>query len=149
MDRPFVPRGFSGSAVGVVNVVLAFEFTEEAPARAVAGEVIQAGIPGDRAQPPAGGRTEEDHTVAQVYQPGYVFAGQLLRHPRRLRQRERELRPVDAISGRCGGGNIGVVATLEVRAAPTATTTPAPAPSAAAQARSETATIASRAWPDE
>jgi hypothetical protein len=36
------------------------------------------------------------------------------------------------ISGRCGGGNIGVVATLEVRAAPTATTTPAPAPSATA-----------------
>jgi hypothetical protein len=47
-------------------------------------------------------------------------------------QRERELRPVDAISGRCGGGNIGVVATLEVRAVPTATTTPAPAPSATA-----------------
>jgi hypothetical protein len=36
------------------------------------------------------------------------------------------------VSGRCGGGNIGVVATLEVRAAPTATTTPAPAPSATA-----------------
>jgi hypothetical protein len=36
------------------------------------------------------------------------------------------------ISGRCGGGNIGVVATLEVRAAPPATTTPAPAPSATA-----------------
>jgi hypothetical protein len=36
------------------------------------------------------------------------------------------------ISGRCGGGNLGVVATLEVRAAPTATTTPAPAPSATA-----------------
>jgi hypothetical protein len=36
------------------------------------------------------------------------------------------------ISGRCGGGNLGVSATLEVRAAPTATTTPAPAPSATA-----------------
>jgi hypothetical protein len=36
------------------------------------------------------------------------------------------------ISGRCGGGNIGVVATLEVRAAPTATTSPAPAPPATA-----------------
>jgi hypothetical protein len=36
------------------------------------------------------------------------------------------------ISGRCGGGNIGVVATLEVRTAPTATTTPAPVPSATA-----------------
>jgi hypothetical protein len=34
------------------------------------------------------------------------------------------------ISGRCGGGNIGVSATLQVRAAPPATTTPAPAPSA-------------------
>jgi hypothetical protein len=32
------------------------------------------------------------------------------------------------ISGRCGGGNLGVSATLEVRAAPTPTTTPAPAP---------------------
>jgi hypothetical protein len=31
-----------------------------------------------------------------------------------------------AISGRCGGGNIGASATLVVRAAPTATTTPAP-----------------------
>jgi hypothetical protein len=36
-----------------------------------------------------------------------------------------------SISGRCGGGNIGVSATLRVRAAPTATT-PAPAPSATA-----------------
>jgi hypothetical protein len=36
------------------------------------------------------------------------------------------------ISGRCGGGNLGVSATLEVRAAPTATTTPAPTPSATA-----------------
>jgi hypothetical protein len=36
------------------------------------------------------------------------------------------------ISGRCGGGNIGVSATLEVRAAPPATSTPAPAPSATA-----------------
>jgi len=36
------------------------------------------------------------------------------------------------ISGRCGGGNIGVVATLGVQAAPAATTTPAPAPSATA-----------------
>jgi hypothetical protein len=34
------------------------------------------------------------------------------------------------ISGRCGGGNLGVSATLEVRAAPTATSTPPPAPSA-------------------
>jgi hypothetical protein len=41
------------------------------------------------------------------------------------------------ISGRCGGGNIGVVATLEVRAAPTATTTPAPAPSATAPAATQ------------
>jgi hypothetical protein len=32
------------------------------------------------------------------------------------------------ISGRCGGGNLGVSATLVVRAAPTPTTTPAPAP---------------------
>jgi len=32
------------------------------------------------------------------------------------------------ISGRCGGGNLGVSATLTVRAAPTATTTPAPVP---------------------
>jgi hypothetical protein len=32
------------------------------------------------------------------------------------------------ITGRCGGGNIGALATLVVRAAPTATTTPAPAP---------------------
>jgi hypothetical protein len=38
------------------------------------------------------------------------------------------------ISGRCGGGNIGVSATLEVRSAPTTTTTPAPAPSASATA---------------
>ena len=37
-----------------------------------------------------------------------------------------------SISGRCGGGNIGVSATLEVRAAPAATTAPAPAPSATA-----------------
>jgi hypothetical protein len=36
------------------------------------------------------------------------------------------------VSGRCGGGNIGVVATLGVRVAPTATTAPAPAPSATA-----------------
>jgi hypothetical protein len=36
------------------------------------------------------------------------------------------------ISGRCGGGNIGVSATLEVRAAPPATTTSAPAPPASA-----------------
>jgi hypothetical protein len=36
------------------------------------------------------------------------------------------------ISGRCGGGNIGVSATLGVRAAPAATTAPAPAPSATA-----------------
>jgi hypothetical protein len=36
------------------------------------------------------------------------------------------------ISGRCGGGNIGASATLEVRAAPTSTTTPAPAPPATA-----------------
>jgi hypothetical protein len=36
------------------------------------------------------------------------------------------------ISGRCGGGNIGVSATLEVRTAPTATTTPAAAPPATA-----------------
>jgi hypothetical protein len=37
------------------------------------------------------------------------------------------------ISGRCGGGNIGVSATLVVRAAPAPTTTPAPAaPSATA-----------------
>jgi hypothetical protein len=37
------------------------------------------------------------------------------------------------ISGRCGGGNLGALATLMVRAAPTATTTPAPtAPSATA-----------------
>jgi hypothetical protein len=36
------------------------------------------------------------------------------------------------ISGRCGGGNISVMATLEVLAAPAATTTPAPAPSATA-----------------
>jgi hypothetical protein len=31
------------------------------------------------------------------------------------------------VSGRCGGGNIGVAATLEVQAAPTATTTAPPA----------------------
>jgi len=36
------------------------------------------------------------------------------------------------LSGRCGGGNIGVSAILTVRAAPTATTTPAPVPSATA-----------------
>jgi hypothetical protein len=37
------------------------------------------------------------------------------------------------ISGRCGGGNLGALATLMVRATPTATTTPAPAaPSATA-----------------
>ena len=36
------------------------------------------------------------------------------------------------ISGRCGGGHIGVVATLSVRAAPAATTTLAPAPPATA-----------------
>jgi hypothetical protein len=36
------------------------------------------------------------------------------------------------ISGRCGGGNVGVSATLEVRAAPTATSTPTPAPPATA-----------------
>jgi hypothetical protein len=36
------------------------------------------------------------------------------------------------ISGRCGGGNIGASATLEVRAAPTPTTTPAPTPPATA-----------------
>jgi hypothetical protein len=36
------------------------------------------------------------------------------------------------ISGRCGGGNLGVSATLEVRAAATATTTPASAPPASA-----------------
>jgi hypothetical protein len=36
------------------------------------------------------------------------------------------------ISGRCGGGTIGVSATLKVLAAPAATTTPAPAPSATA-----------------
>jgi hypothetical protein len=34
------------------------------------------------------------------------------------------------VSGRCGGGNLGVSATLAVRAAATATTTTAPAPSA-------------------
>jgi hypothetical protein len=34
------------------------------------------------------------------------------------------------ITGRCGGGNLGVSATLVVRAAPTPTTTPAPAPPA-------------------
>jgi hypothetical protein len=36
------------------------------------------------------------------------------------------------VSGRCGGGNIGVSATLEVRAATTPTTTPAAAPPATA-----------------
>jgi hypothetical protein len=36
------------------------------------------------------------------------------------------------ISGRCGGGNVGVVATLQVRAAPAATSTPTPAPPATA-----------------
>jgi hypothetical protein len=35
-----------------------------------------------------------------------------------------------SITGRCGGGNIGVRATLEVRAAPAATTTPGLAPPA-------------------
>jgi hypothetical protein len=50
-----------------------------------------------------------------------------------------------AISGRCGGGNLGVVATLEVRAAPPATTTPAPAPSATAPpATQPTASTADR-----
>jgi hypothetical protein len=35
------------------------------------------------------------------------------------------------ITGRCGGGNIGVSATLVVRAAPPSTTTPAPTPPSA------------------
>jgi hypothetical protein len=61
-------------------------------------------------------------------------------------QRERELRPVDAISGRCGGGNIGVVATLEVRAVPTATTTPAPAPSATAPPATQPTASTADSW---
>jgi hypothetical protein len=49
------------------------------------------------------------------------------------------------ISGRCGGGNLGVVATLAVRSAPAATTTPAPAPSATARpATRPTASTAGR-----
>jgi len=61
-------------------------------------------------------------------------------------QRERELRPVDAISGRCGGGNIGVVTTLEVRAVPTATTTPAPAPSATAPPATQPTASTADSW---
>jgi hypothetical protein len=61
-------------------------------------------------------------------------------------QRERELRPVDAISGRCGGGNIGVVATREVRAVPTATTTPAPAPSATAPPATQPTASTADSW---
>jgi hypothetical protein len=58
------------------------------------------------------------------------------------------------ISGRCGGGNLGVSATLVVRAAPTATTTPtppvthpqapAPSPAVAGSASPPAADLASR-----
>jgi hypothetical protein len=50
------------------------------------------------------------------------------------------------LSGRCGGGNIGVSATLEVRAAPTATTTPAPAPSATAPPATQPAASTADSW---
>jgi hypothetical protein len=50
------------------------------------------------------------------------------------------------LSGRCGGGNIGVSAILEVRAAPTATTTPAPAPSATAPPATQPAASTADSW---
>jgi hypothetical protein len=49
------------------------------------------------------------------------------------------------LSGRCGGGNIGVSATLKVRAAPT-TTTPAPAPSATAPPATQPTASTADSW---
>jgi hypothetical protein len=50
------------------------------------------------------------------------------------------------ISGRCGGGNLGVSATLMVRGAPTATTTPAPAPPATAPPATQPTSSTADSW---
>jgi hypothetical protein len=50
------------------------------------------------------------------------------------------------LSGRCGGGNIGVSAMLEVRAALTATTTPAPVPSATAPPATQPTASTADSW---
>jgi hypothetical protein len=51
-----------------------------------------------------------------------------------------------AIGGRCGGGNLGVSAALEVRAAPAATTMPAPAPPATAPPATQPTTSTADRW---